>query len=42
MKAVEQNKPVKIECRKIPKSKCQYLLDFFSKKQNSMMFTTNQ
>jgi len=42
VKAIETNKPVKIECRKIPKPKTQYLLEFFSKKQNSMMFTTNQ
>ena len=42
IKAIETNKPLKIECRKIQKPKSQFLLDFFSKKQNTMMFTTSQ
>jgi len=33
---------MRIECRKMAKSKAQYLLDFCSKKQNAVMFTTNQ
>ena len=42
MKSVDPHKLVKIEARKITKPRHQFLLDFCSKKQNTMLFTTNQ
>ena len=42
LKVVDPNKMVKIEFRKLAKPKHQFLLDFCSKKQNAMLFTTSQ
>lgn len=42
MKSVDPHKLIKIEARKTTKPRHQFLLDFCSKKQNAMLFTTNQ
>ena len=42
VKSVDPHKYIKLECRKLQKTRQQFLLDFCSKKQNPMLFTTNQ